>query len=195
MGSALTGRVRDHILPIFTGTGGNGKSTFIESSQDAVGDYAIQADPTLLMASSHDAHPTGQAALQSRRLAICMETAEGRRLDAPTAKQLTGGDTITARYMRKDFFSFEPSHTLIMVTNHKPVVSGSDDALWRRLAVVPFEQKFSGDKAVTDLKDTLRSEPDAILSWMIQGWIEYREKGLAIPAGGARRHRRLQGRQ
>jgi putative DNA primase/helicase len=180
MGSALTGRVRDHILPILTGTGGNGKTTFIEVVLDAVGDYGIQADPRLLMASRHDAHPTGQAALQSRRIAVCMETAEGRRLDAPTAKQLTGGDTITARYMRQDFFSFEPSHTLLMVTNHKPVVSGSDEALWRRLAVVPFEQKFT-DKAETDLKATLKSEPDAVLSWMIQGWIAYQEDGLAIP--------------
>jgi putative DNA primase/helicase len=183
MGSALSGRVREHILPIFTGSGGNGKSTFIESVLDALGDYAIQADPRLLMASSHDTHPTGQAALQSRRLAVCMETAEGRRLDAPTAKQLTGGDTITARYMRQDFFSFEPSHTIVLVTNHKPIVPGSDDALWRRLAVVPFDQKFADADADPDLKETLRSEPDAVLSWMIQGWIAYRERGLDMPAG------------
>jgi putative DNA primase/helicase len=181
MGSALPGKVREHILPIFTGTGGNGKSTFIEAVTDALGDYAMQADPTLLMASRHDAHPTGQAALQSRRIAVCMETAQGRHLDAPTAKQLTGGDTITARRMRQDFFSFEPSHTIIMITNHKPVVSGSDDALWRRLVVVPFDQTFSKEDADPDLKATLESEPDAVLSWMIQGWIEYRDKGLAIP--------------
>jgi putative DNA primase/helicase len=183
MGSALTGRVRDHVLPIFTGSGGNGKSTFMESSQEALGDYAIQADPSLLMASRHDSHPTGQAALQSRRLAVCMETAQGRRLDAPTAKQLTGGDTITARYMRQDFFSFEPSHTIVLVTNHKPIVPGSDDALWRRLAVVPFEQKFGDQEADPDLKELLKSEPDAVLSWMIHGWIAYRERGLDIPAG------------
>jgi putative DNA primase/helicase len=181
MGSALTGKVRDHILPILTGTGGNGKSTFTESVLDALGDYGLQADPRLLMASRHDSHPTGQAALQSRRLAVCMETAQGRRLDAPTAKQLTGGDTITARYMRQDFFSFEPSHTIVMVTNHKPVVPGSDDALWRRLAVVPFEQKFGELEADPDLKELLRSEPDAVLSWMIEGWQAYRDRGLDIP--------------
>ncbi len=181
MGSALPGRVREHVLPILTGSGGNGKSTFIEAVLHALGDYGMQADPTLLMASRHDAHPTGQAALQSRRLAVCMETAHGRQLDAPTAKQLTGGDTITARYMRKDFFSFEPSHTMIMVTNHKPVVDGNDDALWRRLVVVPFEQTFSRDDADPDLKAALESEPDAVLSWMIQGWLQYREHGLAIP--------------
>lgn len=181
MGSALPGRVREHVLPILTGTGSNGKSTFIEAIMYALGDYALQADPTLLMASRHDAHPTGQAALQSRRLAVCMETAHGRRLDAPTAKQLTGGDTITARYMRKDFFSFEPSHTIVMVTNHKPVVDGSDEALWRRLVVIPFEQTFSGDKVQPDLKEKLEAEPDAILSWMIEGWIAYSERGLDIP--------------
>jgi putative DNA primase/helicase len=183
MGSALPGRIREHVLPIFTGTGSNGKSTFIEAISSALGDYALQADPTLLMASRHDAHPTGQAALQSRRLAVCMETAHGRRLDAPTAKQLTGGDTITARYMRKDFFSFVPSHTIIMITNHKPIVDSSDEALWRRLVVVPFEQTFSGDAIQPDLKDQLEAEPDAVLSWMIHGWIAYREKGLAIPDG------------
>lgn len=181
MGSVLPGRVRDHVLPILTGPGGNGKSTFIEAVMHALGDYALQADPSLLMASRHDAHPTGQAALQSRRLAVCMETAQGRHLDAPTAKQLTGGDTITARYMRKDFFSFEPSHTIIMVTNHKPVVDGSDEALWRRLVVIPFEQTFTGSDAETGLKELLESEPDAILSWMIEGWIAYGGKGLAIP--------------
>lgn len=183
MGSALSGKVREHILPIFTGTGGNGKSTFIETSMHALGDYALQADPRLLMATKHDAHPTGQAALQSRRLAVCMETAHARQLDAPTAKQLTGGDTITARYMRQDFFSFEPSHTLVMVTNHKPVVSGSDDALWRRLAVVPFEQTFSGVKVKPDLKEQFMADPDAVLSWMVEGWIAYREQGLAVPGG------------
>ena len=177
------GRVREHILPIFTGTGSNGKSTFTEAVSSALGDYAMQADPTLLMASRSDSHPTGQAALQGRRLAICMETAQGRHLDAPTAKQLTGGDTITARYMRQDFFSFEPSHTILMITNHKPVVDGSDDALWRRLVVVPFEEVFSGDQIQPDLKEQLESEPDAILSWMIEGWIIYQKSGLLIPDG------------
>jgi putative DNA primase/helicase len=181
MGSALPGRVRDHVLPILTGTGSNGKSTFTEAVSAALGDYAMQADPTLLMASHHDSHPTGQAALQGRRLAVCMETAQGRHLDAPTAKQLTGGDTITARYMRQDFFSFTPSHTILMITNHKPVVDGSDDALWRRIVVVPFEQVFSGDQVQPDLKEQLGSEPDAILSWMIEGWISYTEHGLLIP--------------
>jgi putative DNA primase/helicase len=183
MGSALPGRVRDHVLPILTGTGSNGKSTFIEAVMHALGDYALQADPSLLMASYHDAHPTGQAALQSRRLAVCMETAHGRKLDAPTAKQLTGGDTITARYMRKDFFSFTPSHTIIMITNHKPVVDGSDEALWRRLVVVPFEQTFSGDSAEPGLKEKLEADPDAVLSWMVEGWIAYTERGLDIPDG------------
>ena len=183
MGSTLPGRVREHVLPILTGTGSNGKSTFIEAVMHALGGYALQADPTLLMASAHDAHPTGQAALQSRRLAVCMETAQGRRLDAPTAKHLTGGDTITARYMRKDFFSFEPSHTIVMVTNHKPVVDGSDEALWRRLVVIPFEQIFTGGDAETGLKEQLESEPDAILSWMAEGWAAYMEKGLDIPNG------------
>lgn len=183
MGSALAGKVREHVLPIFTGTGGNGKSTFTDAVSDALGDYAMQADPALLMATNRDSHPTGLAALQGRRLAICMETAQGRHLDAPTAKQLTGGDKITARYMRQDFFTFEPSHTILMITNHKPVVSGSDDALWRRLVVVPFEQTFSRDDADPDLKDALESEPDAVLSWMIHGWMEYQAKGLDIPAG------------
>ena len=181
MGCALAGKVREHILPILTGTGGNGKSTFTEAIADALGDYAMQADPTMLMASSHDSHPTGQASLQGRRLAICMETAQGRHLDAPTAKQLTGGDKITARYMRQDFFTFEPSHTILMITNHKPVVSGTDDALWRRLVVVPFDQVFSREDADPDLKDVLESEPDAVLSWMIHGWTEYQAKGLGIP--------------
>lgn len=178
-GYALVGSVTEHVLPIFTGVGCNGKSTLVELLLYAFGDYAIAADPELLVEQRFSAHPTGQADLLGVRLAVTQETDEGRRLAAATVKRLTGGDKIRARRMRQDFFEFQPSHTAIMVTNHRPRVSGDDPALWRRIRVVPF------DVVVADpdpgLPERLRAEADAVLGWAVDGWAAYRRVGLTAP--------------
>ena len=123
---------------IFYGTGRNGKGTLIGAVQSALGDYADAADPDLLTARSFDAHPTGTADLFGLRLAILHETDQGRRLAEATVKRLTGGDRLKARRMREDFWSFSPSHTFVMLTNHKPLVTGTDEAIWARLRLVPW---------------------------------------------------------
>ena len=102
------------------------------------GDYGRQAEPDLLLAR-RDAHPCGMADLMGARLVVCSEVDEGRRLAEATVKQLTGADRMKARFMRQDYVEFEPSHTLLLVANHRPVVRGTDLAVWRRLRLIPFD--------------------------------------------------------
>lgn len=182
MGLVVYGKVREHVLPIPWGRGRNGKSTFIEAVLNALGDYGLQADAKLLMSGASERHSTERADLQGKRLAVCMESAQGSRLDAAMAKQLTGGDTITARKMRQDNISFEPSHTVALVTNYRPVIPGDDDALWKRVLLIPFTQRFLGSSADTGLLDVLKADADAVITWMAEGWRQYRETGLNPPA-------------
>lgn len=177
-GIALVGRVIEHILPIFTGLGRNGKSTLLNVVRAALGDYAIEAEPDLLIDRDR-AHPTGLMDLRGVRLAVSQESDAGRRLAVGTVKRLTGGDAIRARRMRSDFVEFAPSHTAVLVTNHKPRVPGDDPALWRRLRVVPF------DVVVPDpdprLPDRLALELPGVLSWLLKGHRLYEQNGLTEP--------------
>jgi len=137
-GHGLVGEVVEHVLQIHHGEGANGKSTFTTVVSAALGDYAAPADPELLTARTFDAHPTGVADLFGLRIAVLHEADKGRRLAEGTVKRLTGGDRVKARRMREDFWSFEPSHTFVMLTNHKPVITGTDEGIWRRVRLVPW---------------------------------------------------------
>ena len=123
----------------------------------ALGDYADAADPDLLTARTFDAHPTGTADLFGLRLAVLHESDTGRRLAEGTVKRLTGGDRIKARRMREDFWSFDPSHTFLMLTNHKPIVTGTDEGIWRRLRLVPWDVVIPADERDEGLGDAARA--------------------------------------
>jgi putative DNA primase/helicase len=181
LGHAIEGKVTTHILPILFGNGANGKSTLIDAVIAALGDYADAADPELLTARSFDAHPTGIADLFGLRLAVLHESDRGRRLAEGTVKPLTGGDRVKARRMREDFWSFEPSHTFAMLTNHKPLIGGTDEGIWRRLRLVPFDVVIPDAEQDEDLPDRLALESDAILSWMVAGYRDWRGRGLDEP--------------
>jgi putative DNA primase/helicase len=180
-GLALLGEVREHILPIFNGTGRNGKSTLYEALLFALGDYADTADPELFLHRDNTVHPTGQMSLLGKRLVVVSENDQGRRLAEATMKRLTGGDPITARAMRKDFVTFTPSHLPILVTNHLPKVSGDDPAIWARIMVVPFNVVIPEADRDTQLGAKLRLEADGILSWCVNGFRDYLDGGLAPP--------------
>jgi putative DNA primase/helicase len=188
-GYSMLGLVREHVLPIFTGTGQNGKSTLLEAMGKAFGDYAINAEPDLLV-SRGEAHPTGLADLKGARLAVCSETDEGRSLASATMKRLTGGERLRARKMRKDFFEFDPSHVLILCTNHKPKVSGDDPAVWRRIRVVPFDVVVA--KPDRRLPERLAEELPALLAWAYRGYRDYEESGLVLPDVVAERTNKYQ---
>ncbi len=108
-------------------------------------DYASKADRTLLMLQRHETHPTSVADLFGKRFVAAVETGEGRRLNEPLVKELTGGDRITARRMREDFWQFDPSHKIWLATNHRPVIRGTDEGIWRRLKLIPFTVQFPQD--------------------------------------------------
>jgi len=181
-GYALTGSVIEQLLLVFYGTGANGKSTFLEAIMHAMGeDYSMAAAPDFLMAKRGEIHPTERADLKGRRFVSCVETSDSCRLAEPLVKSLTGGDKIRARFMRQDFFEFEPTHKLVLCTNHKPVISGTDYGIWRRLRLVPFNVTVPPEKQDKDLPAKLRRESSAILAWMVKGCLAWQRDGLKPP--------------
>jgi putative DNA primase/helicase len=178
-GLGLLGEVNGakQIAPIATGRGANGKTTFVEAATFALGDYAMTAEPTLLMAKRGDTHPTGVADLLGKRFVTTVETEQGRRFDITLLKWLTGGDTLKARYMRQNFFSFEPTHLLLLATNHLPRIDDDTEAVWRRIRVIPFTVEIPEEDRDEHLGDKLHAEADAVLTWIVDGWKDYRERG------------------
>ncbi|MCX4541451.1 phage/plasmid primase, P4 family [Streptomyces sp. NBC_01565] len=180
-GYAMLGKQTEHVMPIFTGTGANGKGTIRDAVMAAFGDYAIEVDPALLMESKHDRHGAFKMRLRGARLAFCSETEKGRKFAEATMKRLVGGDPIEANYMHKNPITFDPSHTLIMLTNHLPAVSGDDPAVWRRILVVPFDVVIPEEERDGGLPGRLKAASGAILAWVYEGWLAYREQGLNAP--------------
>jgi putative DNA primase/helicase len=183
IGYSMLGGVREHIMPIFTGTGQNGKGTLRDAIKAAFGDYVIEVDPELLMESRNPRHLTFLMELKARRLVFCSETEKGRKFAESTMKRLVGGDPIQANRMHRDPVTFDPTHTLIMMTNHLPQVSGDDPAVWRRLLVVPFDVVIPEEDRDPGLPERLR-EPDvrvAVLAWAWRGYLDYQQLGLAPP--------------
>lgn len=178
-GVSLLGVVREHMLPILTGTGGNGKSVCIDAMLAAFGDYGITVDPKLIMKMKHERHDTFIADLHGARLVVTSETNEGEVLAAGTVKRLTGGDKIRANRMRENTFEFTPSHSLLYVTNHTPKVSADDKAMWRRLTVVPFDVVVS--EPDVKLPEKLKEHLPAVLAWAIGGWRDYLRRGMDPP--------------
>jgi putative DNA primase/helicase len=128
------------------------------------------------------AHPTGEMDLRGRRWVVVSESDKDRRLAEATMKRLTGGDMIRARRLYQDFTEFTPSHTAALVTNHLPKVSGDDAAIWARLRIVPFDVVIPAEEQDPHLPEKLQLEMDAILTWAVAGWQDYRQQGLAAPA-------------
>jgi putative DNA primase/helicase len=180
VGYAATGGVSEEILTILHGTGANGKSTLINIILDALGDYAMQAAPDLLLAK-RDSHPTELADLFGARFVASVETDDGRRLSEGLVKQLTGRDPIKARRMREDFWQFEATHTLFLATNHRPEVRGTDHAIWRRIKLVPFGVVIPEADQDKKLPAKLRNELPGILAWIVRGCLEYQRDGLGEP--------------
>jgi putative DNA primase/helicase len=179
-GYALTGDTGEHVLPLLYGTGANGKSTVLNALLDALGDYAGQAAPDLLLAKQNS-HPTELADLFGKRLVAAIEVEDGRRLAESLVKQLTGGDRVKARKMRQDFWEFSPTHKVFMAVNHKPTVRGTDTAIWRRIRLIPFTETIPPAEQDKRLPEKLRRERAGILAWAVEGCLEWQREGLQAP--------------
>jgi putative DNA primase/helicase len=179
-GYALTGDISEHVLPVLYGTGANGKSTVLNALLEVLGDYGIQAAPDLLI-SKRGSHPTELADLFGMRFVTSIEVEDGRRFAESLVKQLTGGDRVRARRMRQDFWEFDPTHTVFLATNHKPEVRGTDNAIWRRIRLIPFTETIPPDEQDKKLPQKLRAELPGIMTWAIEGCLEWQLDGLRAP--------------
>jgi putative DNA primase/helicase len=186
-GYCLTGDTREAILPVLWGGGANGKSTFTETFLELAGDYGHKANSEMLLLSKTDRHPTERAALCGKRFVAATESGESRRLNEPLVKELTGGDRVRAHFMRKDEFEFASTFKIALSTNHRPRITGTDHAIWRRLRLIPFTRRFWRPpetpgppelRADPEMKAKLRAELPGILTWAVHGAIEFYAHGL-----------------
>lgn len=181
-GLSAIGQTLEHVLAILWGAGANGKTTFINALTGALGDYAHAGGVELLLGGSRLGQATPELAeLRGRRLVTIAETREDGRLAAERVKTLTGGDSVHARFLHSNPFTFEPSHTVWLQTNHRPRVSDDGEAIWRRLLLVPFTVTIPAEERDPELGERLRREADGILAWIVRGAGEYLAGGLRPP--------------
>jgi putative DNA primase/helicase len=182
LGYCFTGETSEHRFIFAYGTGANGKSTLVNTIAKILADYATIADVGTFLASSHERHPTDVAKLHGARFVVAQETEKGRRWDETKIKTMTGGDKMTARFMRQDFFDFHPTFKLFITGNNKPRLDNVDEAMRRRLLLVPFTVQIPPGERDPELPAKLMAEAPAILRWCINGCLEWQRIGLAPPA-------------
>ena len=181
VGYSLTGLTTEQVLFVIFGNGANGKSTLVELLHALLGDYFTKASPELLLAKKDSGIPSDVAALRGARLVAVTETEEGRRFAEVRVKELVGGDHVSARHLYGEWFSFRPQAKFWIATNHKPRVRGTDDAIWRRLRLIPFEEKIDAAQRDLNMLEKLIAELPAVLAWAVEGCLKWRRSGLNAP--------------
>lgn len=181
-GYCLTGRIDEQILAVFHGGGSNGKTVFIETLKRVLGSYATQAQFDTFCVRSNDSSIRNDIArLDKIRLVVATEGTDGSRLDESLVKQITGGDEVTARFLHKEHFTFTPRFKIVLVTNHKPVITGTDLGIWRRIVLVPWLVTIPNAKKDKRLSEKLNLERSGILAWALGGLADYLKHGLELP--------------
>jgi P4 family phage/plasmid primase-like protien len=180
-GYILTGLTVEERLFFLYGTGSNGKSKFLETLFFIMGDYSRRAPASLFLEHRGEQHPTAMAGLNGARMVLSSELPSGKTWNEEVIKDLTGGDTITARLMRQDFFDFKPQFALIIAGNHQPRLKNVDESMVRRITLIPFRVTIPKEERDTTLGDKLKDEAGAILNWCVQGAVDYYQNGLNIP--------------
>ena len=181
MGYWLSGSIREQVVHFFYGQGSNGKSVLSDFLKWIVGSYGLKLVATALMQSKGDRHPTEQAQLRGKRLALSSELGEHDYFNEALLKELTGDTTLSARFMRGDFFEFVMTQKHLIVGNFKPRLRGGDPAIGRRMLLVSFNATFKGKAKDMHLLEKLKAEAPAILAWMIEGAVKWHKDGLAVP--------------
>lgn len=181
-GYALSGETSEQCFFMLHGSGSNGKSTFLDVLRVALGDYAQTAQFETLLASDANKASNDLARMVGVRLITCSEVQRGRRLNEQLIKQLTGSDPVTARFLFQEFFEFIPVAKFFLAVNHRPVIRGTDHAMWRRVRLIPFEVTIADDQKDKNLPAKLRHELPGILRWMVAGCLKWQADGLGAPA-------------
>ncbi len=183
VGYSLTGVTLAQCLFFMHGKGRNGKSTFSETIMALFGDYAQKAPTEMLMQKQNGGGiPNDVARLPGARFVLAAEVEEGKRLAESLVKDLTGGDTMSARFMRQEFFDFTPTHKLWLYGNHKPAIRGTDNGIWRRIKMIPFTAPPITDEEVdVQMPSKLQAELSGVLAWAVVGCREWQANGLQDP--------------
>ena len=178
LGWALTGDTSSQAMFILYGNGANGKSTFINTVMKLMGDYATSTPTETFMQKKGDQASNDIARLKGTRFVSAMEAEYGVKLAEAVIKRLTGDDVISARFLYGEFFDFLPTFKIFMATNHKPKIGGMDNAIWRRIRMIPFEVSFPENKQDRKLSKKLENELPGILAWMVEGALKWGKEGL-----------------
>lgn len=180
VGYSLTAKTGEQILPILYGSGANGKTTFLETIRHMLGDYG-QVAPASVFMDQKEGIPNDIARLRGTRFVMVSEIGAGKRLNEALVKRLTGGDTLVARFMRAEFFEFKPQFKAWLATNHKPEIRGTDEAIWRRLRLIPFTVTIPEHERDEDFPATLLEELPGILNWALHGYMDWSANRLTTP--------------
>lgn len=182
IGYTLTGDTSEQVAFFLWGTGRNGKSTFINIIKEILGDYGKQTNSDTFTSKMHDSGINNDIArLHGSRFVSAVESEDGQKLSEALIKQLTGGEPITARFLRKEFFEFTPEFKIFFTTNHKPIVKGDDEGIWRRIRLIPFTHTIPKDHVDKQLPEKLRAELPGILRWAVEGCLKWQQEGLGEP--------------
>lgn len=182
VGYSLTGETREQCFFILYGEGANGKSTFLETLAHVLGDYAGTATPeTFLATRQQKSIGDDIAVLKGRRLVATSETGRGRKWDESRVKQLSGGDTLICRKLFCEYFTYKPTWKIWMATNHKPNFDANDQALFRRIRLIPFMVTFPPEMQDKALHEKLKAEAEGILAWAVEGALLWQKEGLESP--------------
>ncbi len=181
LGYSLTGDCREQSLFVLWGYGANGKSTLLNIISSILGNYAIQTPTETLLAKQKGDIPNDIARLNGPRFVTAIEVSQGRRLAESLVKQLTGQDTISARFLFGEYFDFRPQFKLFLGTNHKPVIKDSSHGMWRRIRLIPFPVEIPEAEQDRELSEKLKAEASGILAWMVRGGLSWQLGGLGVP--------------
>lgn len=182
VGYSMTASTVEQCVFFLHGSGSNGKSTFLSIIREMMGDYTVNIQPeTIMVKNSAGGANSDIARLKSARLVTTVEPNEGARLNEGLLKQLSGEDPVTARRLYGDEFEFIPQFKLWMATNHRPLIRGTDDGIWRRIKMIPFTVQIPDEKKDKHLAGKLRRELPGIFNWAIEGCRKYQESGLQEP--------------
>ncbi|MFT9428180.1 MAG: phage/plasmid primase, P4 family, partial [Sporolactobacillus sp.] len=184
IGYSLTGDTREQVIFFLWGMGNNGKSTLLNTLKTLLGDYAKQTSAETLTFKNDAGNGINNdiARLNGARFVFATEAEEGKKLSEALVKQLTGGEAITARFLRKEFFEYVPQFKIFFGTNYKPIIRGSDDGIWRRIRLLPFDHKVRPDQVDKTLPDKLLRELPGILNWAVTGCLNWQKEGLQAPS-------------
>ena len=183
IGYSFTGSVDEQCLFILNGRGRNGKSVFSNVISDVAGNYAKQMNVQTIVAKKNQSGSANSdiARLEGARIVTSSELNEGDRFDESLVKQLTGGDKILARFLYGSEFEYKPKFKIWMATNHLPIIRGTDDGIWRRIKIIPFNIQIPKEKVDKKLEYKLKAEYTGILNWIVQGAIMWQQEGLEDP--------------